>query len=341
MRLFSFRNKTVFKRIGLILGIAALVLLAVAIGLYFYLQRYLVYTPDGVYLDFHRGSIEAPAQTDEPEAPPYDFTGAQIEEVEPVAPGTEVSTTVLSGYVVPHELLRDQSALLAFLSELDGPCTLLFDVKDAVGNFYYSSDVAGQGEQSEDLLSSLIPTLKRRGYYLVARVSALRDRSYGLAHVQSGLPLASGALWMDSGGCYWLDPADASVQVRLTRICTELFNLGFHEVVLSSFWFPDSEYIVYSAPEGRDAVIAQAADALSDNLTGIGSVSFQIRMDQTLFSPGSGRLYLAAEEASEIERVVSQAQDLLEDMSVQLVFLTDSHDTRCEGYGLLRTLQID
>ena len=338
MHLFSRRNQTAFKRLLLILVIILAAGLLASVGLFFYLQRYLVYTQDGVYLDFNRDRIEEPGP-DIQEDPTYDFSGAQIEEVELAVPGTEISSTVLSGYRVPHEMLRDPQALLAFCDSLDGPCTLLFDAKDSVGNFFFPSDVSGQGDQSGDLLSALVPVLKRRGFYLVARISAFRDRSYGLSNVSTGLPLVSGALWMDSGGCYWLDPANTSVQLRLVRMCTELFDLGFHEVVLGNFYFPNTDKIVYKAEEGRDAVVARAAADLSDALTGIGAVSFQITDNQTLFSPGSGRLYYEAEGASGLEGIFSQTDDLLEEPSAQLVFITDSHDTRFEGYGLLRTMQ--
>ena len=339
MRFFSLRNRTTLRRILLVLLILVLALVAIGIGLFFYLQRYLVYTQDGVHLDFSRPRIEEPDKSPT-DAPGYDFSTLPIEEVEAVVPGIDVSSMVLSGYSVPHALLHDPDRLLSILDNLesDGPVALLIDVKDAVGNLFYSSAVEGQGPQSGDLLSDLVPTLKRKGYYLIARVSAFRDRSFGLSHTNSGLPLSSGALWMDSGGCYWLDPADSAVQIRLVRICNELYALGFHEVVLGNFYFPSSDAIVYSAPDGTDAVVAASAAAISDALTGAGEVSFQLEEGQPLFSPGSGRLFIQAESAAALPGITAQAESLLENQSVQLVFLTDSRDTRFEGYGLLRPL---
>lgn len=335
MHFLSFRNRSILRRIALILLILVLVLAIVAVGLFVYLQRYLVYGKQGVYLDFSRPPISAPEQTDEP--PAVSYPNAQIVKPEQEDTTPVVSQTVLSGFVVPHSLLQQPQALLDTCRAMEAPCTLLFDLKDGVGNFFYPSTVANQGEDSRDLLSAVLTQLQDDGFHLVARISALRDRTFGLNNPDCGLPLASGVLWMDAGGCYWLDPADDEVQVRLIRICSELFELGFSEVVLSNFYFPTSEQIVYHSEEDPQAILSTTAKRIRDALEGKGLVSIQLQEEQAVMDPGTGRLYYLTDEARSVQTLLDAAAVWLSDPASQLVFLTDSRDTRFEGYSLLRS----
>jgi len=232
-------------------------------------------------------------------------------------------------------ILGTQVLLDACLA-MDAPCTLLFDLKDGVGNFFYDSAVDGQGEDSRDLLSDILTQLQEEGFHLVARISALRDRTYGLNYPACGLPLSSGVLWMDEGGCYWLDPADDKVQVRLVRICAELFELGFSEVVLNNFYFPDSDQIVYPDKENADSILADTARRIRDALEGQGLVSIYLQEDQAPMDPGSGRLYFSTDDVLQLQLLQTATSLWLEDPAAQLVLLTDSRDTRFDGYSLLR-----
>ncbi len=335
MRFLSFRNRSVVKRIAIVLLILVIILAIVAVATFFYLQRFLVYGKDGVYLDFSRPPITVP---DEPERlPEADYPTTEIVQPEPEEEKPTVSETVLSGFVVPHAMLQKPLELLETCRAMEAPCTLLFDLKDSVGNFFYDSAVADQGGDSRDLISAVLTELKDAGFHLIARVSALRDRSYGLANPPCGLPLASGALWMDAGGCYWLDPADDEVQVRLIRICTELFDLGFSEVVLNNFYFPDAEQIVYTSDKSRDELIASALERIRSALEGKGLLSIQLHPDQAIPDPGTGRLYSATDSAQTVQPLRDAVESSLIDPGAQLVFLTDSRDTRFNGYGLLRS----
>ena len=335
MPFFSFRNRNFLRRIGLWLLILCLILVLAAVGVFIYLQRFLVYGKDGVYLDFSRPPISEPVQGD-PE-PELSFPNTEIVEVDPEELTPTVSTTVLSGYVVPHSVLQQPQAFLDACLAMEEPCTLLFDIKDGVGNFFYASSVADQGEDSRDLLSAVLQQLQEEGFHLVARVSALRDRSFGLNNPRYGLPLSSGALWMDAGGCYWLDPAKDTVQVRLIRICSELFELGFSEVVLSNFYFPESKQIVYKSEEEPQVILSTTFQRIQAALEGKGLVSIQLQEEQEPLDPGTGRLYYSTQEVLVAQNLHAATQEWLEDPASQLVFLTDSRDTRFEGYGLLRS----
>lgn len=334
MPFFSFRNRNFLRRIGLFILILILVLTLAAVGVFIYLQRFLVYGKDGVYLDFSRPPI---AEQQPQQQPDLTFPNTQIVQPDPEDLPKEVSTTVLSGYVVPHDVLQQPQVLLDACLAMDAPCTLLFDLKDGVGNFFYDSAVDGQGEDSRDLLSDILTQLQEEGFHLVARISALRDRTYGLNYPACGLPLSSGVLWMDEGGCYWLDPADDKVQVRLVRICAELFELGFSEVVLNNFYFPDSDQIVYPDKENADSILADTARRIRDALEGQGLVSIYLQEDQAPMDPGSGRLYFSTDDVLQLQLLQTATSLWMEDPAAQLVLLTDSRDTRFDGYSLLRS----
>ena len=335
MLFLSFRNRNFLRRFGLFLLILLLILALSAVGIFIYLQRFLVYGKQGVYLDFSRPPISEPA--DSSPTPDHSFPNTQIVQPDPDELPKEVSTTVLSGFVVPHSVLQDPDALLQTCRAMEAPCTLLFDLKDGVGNFFYDSSVDGRGDDSRDLLSGVLAELQEEGFHLVARISALRDRSYGLSNPPCGLPLASGVLWMDEGGCYWLDPANDKVQVRLVRICAELFELGFSEVVLNNFYFPESDRIVYKSEQTPEEILAATAQRIRDALEGKGLVSIQLQADQPAIDPGTGRLYCTIDEVLQLQLLLTETSMMVEDPSSQLVLLTDSRDTRFDGYGLIRS----
>ena len=53
--------------------------------------------------------------------------------------------------------------------------------------------------------------------------------------------------------------------------------------------------------------------------------------------PGSGRLYCTIDEVLQLQMLLTETSMMVEDPSSQLVLLTDSRDTRFDGYGLIRS----
>lgn len=122
-------------------------------------------------------------------------------------------------------MLRDPEAVRAAL-EQQGACAVLLQLKSTFGNFYYSSSIDGAELADVDMaaVDSLIDWLSQHGYYLIAEVPAFCDTAFALANSAAALPLSSGALWMDSNGCYWLDPASETVMIYLKQIAREPFE---------------------------------------------------------------------------------------------------------------------
>ncbi len=327
------------KRLLLRLGTAALFLLLAAALIWacwaVWLGRFVVYGRDGARLDLNRSAEDiqgvtalAPAQ-DETVAIYYNEGENQLGSSKELAP--------ISGYyVTAQELEEDLSAVHGKISKLERGSAVMVDVKGITGNFFYDSTVSTDRNSYIDpaAMGQLIEDLNTAGMYTIARLPAFRDFNYGLHHVPDGLPTAGGYLWMDDSRCYWLNPASQGTITYLTQIITELKGLGFDEVVLYDFRFPDTQSIVFSGD--RAEAIAQAASVLATTcaqpgftLSFVGDASFPL--------PGEySRLYV--ENAAPAEAAGIAQQTGLEKPDIHLVFLTELHDTRFDTFSVLRPL---
>ena len=160
---------------------------------------------------------------------------------------------------------------------------------------------------------------------------------YALKHQSQALPLYNGALWTDEHDCYWLNPYSNDVQGYLTSIALELAGLGFDEVLFDNFYFPDSDRISWTGSVTKQEAILDAADNLSANL-----LNQSIRLDLGTNDPEvaayGARAFITTNNASQIEDDIAALSDVLPDTASQLVYLTDSRDTRFDACGALRPL---
>lgn len=333
MRLFSYRNKLRLRSVLLTLLIVLAVLAVLAIGIFIYLQRYIVYTPTGARLDFST-HVKASPKADSAAPPNPEFV------IESSASGASETAKApaaakLSGFFVTSDMLADTAAVEKALAPTGSTMSVLLDVKSGFGNFFYPSALSGVSTSDSldvNAVGELIRTLAARSdVYLIARVPAFRDSNFALANQDCGLPLSSGALWMDSDSCYWLDPASDKVSSYLESIATELQGLGFDEVVFSDFCFPDSGNIAYRGD--KTAAVSEAARRLSANLADSG-IAVSFAPADAALTPYAKRLYQEADDGGGVQALVSGLS--LTDPASQLAFLTASHDTRFNDYGVLR-----
>ena len=339
MRIFSYRNKQYAKRV--LLFLAAILLVAVLFCLirFIYLQRYLVYVDGQVQLDYRQNLQVQNIQPEQPDDNAYPVEYVTDDESVAVS-GVEQTMQKLSGFYLDTGMLQDMGAVSDALEQQDSPQTLLFDMKSIFGNFYYASSIPGANQSSADIaaIGNLLASLSEQDdLYLVARIPSFSDNNFALANQSCGLPLSSGALWMDSKGCYWLDPLDADVQEYLVSIAMELAELGFDEVVFDQFVMPDSSNIVYNSELTRDQVAEQAAKEIR---TALSQTPIRVSFSSTAagVAESADRMYLTVDTGSAVAGLVEGLGDALEDPSAQIVFLTASRDTRFEGYGVLRPL---
>lgn len=308
---------------------------------FIYLQRFLVYSNGSVQLNYEQQLERLP----EAAAPSWEGSPIEIILEEPEVQNVdthEEPLKTLTGFYITTKMLSDIDAIHTALAEQEtAPKTIMLDLKSIYGNFYYSSGTTGANmATAADIadVDALIEELSGRpGTYLIARIASLSDYNFALANQSCGLPMKSGALWMDSNGCFWLDPMSETVQAYLASIAQELAQMGFDEVVFDDFRIPDNNKIVYNSELTREEAAAQAAASLRELLTGEPiRVSFNSENPQVAVS--SDRIYLVTEDGSSVAGLVENVQENLENPSAQIVFLTASRDTRFEGYGILRPL---
>lgn len=324
-----------------------LVILAICWTLWIlWLHRYVVYSRDGVFLDFSHASSELSGEVAKPPAAEetvsiyYNEGSDQIETVTQMPQLTGLAVTT-------DALLHDIGSVREQIEDLPAGSAVMLDLKSEYGNFYYSTglDDAPTSENMDiEAMDDLLAWLKSSDLYTIARIPAFRDRNFGLvsheAGTACGLAEAAGNLWEDADGCYWLDPAAQGTRDYLMKIVSELRVLGFDEVVFTDFTFPDSGgNIVYESEQTEAEIIRDTASELvSICATGSFTVSFQGGADFPL-PQGRSRLYLEGVPADKVEDTAAKIS--VEDPLRNLVFLADSSDTRYAEHSTLRFLNAE
>ena len=329
-----YRTQRVLKRILLAL-LALLVVLAVACACWFlWVQRYIVYTADGkVRLDFDLPPIAGGQAAVPPENADVPIRFDENDQ----SANKNAELTQMLGYYVERADLQDIDTVISQISVLPPETAVMVDVKGIKGDFYYSSNISTKRNSSIDAgkMDELISYLQRSGRYAIARLPALRDYDYGLNHVPDGVHHSSGGyLYMDDDGCYWLHPGSQGTLSYLTQIITELKGLGFDEVVLEDFQFPETTKILVNG-EKADYLTNAAKVLLSACATDRFALSFVKSADFTM-PEGRTRLYVEGMDALQAAAFAATAG--VPDTAINLVFLTELHDTRFDVYSVMRPL---
>ena len=336
-----YRTRSMLKR----LGITGLILLLVSVLVLFFwfvwLQRFVIYTRDqGAVLDMNASQVweggqlaVAPQQGET--VPIYYNEGENALNV------TRELTQIVGYYADQAALQKGIDTVLEQVKALPRGTPVMLDVKNTKGAFFYSSSVGEQRHSKIDpaQMDELIQTLHKNGNYLIARLPALRDYYYAVGHTKDGLPTKKGYLWVDrtdGGYYYWLNPGKEGTQEFLLNIINELRVLGFDEVVFDQFQFPNTKEIVFSGDKAE--TLNKAAQILvTAGATETFTVSFVGKSSDFVLPQGRCRLYLEDVGAAEAD-IVAQGTGI-EDLSRQLVFLTQVHDTRFDKYSVLRPLE--
>ena len=332
----SYRTRKLLERIGWIALIVAVVVIVVYGCWLLWLQRFVVYTRDeGAVFRFDQTGEIAKGEL---AVPPENVTVPIYfnEGEDAIATGQELQKVV--GYYIDEKALKgDLSVVRSQIQQLDKGTPVMIDVKNIYGRFFYDSAVGEARTDGIDTaaMEELIQYAIKSGMYTIARFSALRDYTYGLNHVPDGVPHSSGGyLFQDSAGCYWLNPDSSGTRKFLVDIIQELKAMGFHEVLLTEFRFPQTDSILYKGDKAQ--ALADAAQSL---VTGCATNSFAVSFvgDGSWQVPeGRTRLYVENIEASGIADAVAASG--VKDLDTGLVFVTPLFDTRFDEYGVLRPL---
>ena len=311
-----YRTRRVLKRLCTVLLALALMAVFVLMCWLLWLDRFVVYTKDGVYLDFDRerplsGSLATPTEPRPTVSIHYGDDDMEVSGELQQLSGfyiTEADLSAPSGSRSPQE---DSAVKIDLLIEkvkkLPAGTPVMLEIKNIKGRFFYDSTVSSQRSNliNTEKVDELISALNSQGVYLIGKLPAFRDYHFGLNNVPSGLHHSSGRyLWMDEMGCYWLNPANQGAITYLTQILAELKGLGFDEAVFDHFRFPDTENILVTGDKAE--IIASAAKTLVlACATDVFGVSF-IGNPGFPLPEGRSRLYMENVGGADCEAVAGQ-----------------------------------
>ena len=337
----TYKTRRTIQRVMTVLLALALVLILFGFCWNIWVERYVVYTREGATLDFSRspldtvGVIATPPKADENVSIFFNEGSDAVELI------TEL--TALNGYYIDYNALKgSMDEIKTDLNRLKAGTPIMIELKGGYGSFYYTSKLTGAVSSASvnvAAVDELIQYIRSKGFYMIAQISTFRDYDFGNRNVTSGLYMKSRAgRWMDSGGCFWLDPTSANTLGWITSIVNEIRDMGFNEILLDNFRFP-AETDKYIFNGNMDEAIASAATTLmascaSDSFV----VSFGAATPAFPLPDGRSRLYLSGVNAQDVAARASQVT--FDNPEARLVFLSDTNDTRFDSYCVLRPLSV-
>ena len=141
--------------------------------------------------------------------------------------------------------------MLALLDRTEANA-LVIDVKETDGRLYYATDLETAAEVGAIRetpvfdLEELLPMLKERGIYTIARMVVMKDNTSAAARPELAVRnSATGEPWRDNIGGAWLDPSAPGVAEYIASIAGDLADKGFDEVQLDYIrFYSDGHYDV-------------------------------------------------------------------------------------------------
>lgn len=335
----TYRTRRRLHKLGVFCGYFFGILLLVWICWFLWLARYVVYSGNEAKLNFNWVSHTDDAVV---ARPPEEATVAiHFNEGEELVE-TNHELAPLSGfYITANDMMENMDLVTDTVKQLPKDSAVMLDLKNVVGSFYYSTKIEG-AKISESVDASavdkLIKTVTQGNYYAIAKVPAFRDQLFGLENDSNGYTLAhssGGYMWSDEGGCYWMNPTTDGAISYLISIVKELQALGFDEVVFTDFSFPPTEDIAFEGDRAQ-AITDAAAKMVTSCATNTFAVSFATSDSSFPLPQGRSRLYLTGVDAENVQTAADRVS--MPDKQIQLVFLTETNDTRFDTFNVVRPI---
>lgn len=335
-----YRTRRTLSRVGTVALAVILVVLVCWLCWIVWLQRYVVYVDDGAVFDFSRSSNDFSGEEALPPVAEANISIFYNEGADAIDLTKDL--TQISGYYITNDMVKsDYSNVMLQIERLPSDRAVMIEMKGPYGSFFYNTNLNNATiSASTDIpsMEKLVERLETKGFYTIAQISAFRDREYGDKNVPCGLYMLSRAgLWMDEGGMFWLNPTNASVTTWITSVVLELRDMGFDEVLLSNFRFPDGNQYIFN--EDKAAALNAAAQSLVSTCAASDFVlSFAVDDPTFQLPEGRTRMYLTDISATGIAAAASKVT--FEDPEMRLVFLCETGDTRYDEYSVLRSLNV-
>ena len=226
----SYRGRSRFATVVKVLIVVLVLALLAALAALFFLERYIVYSSDGVRLELPFFQKEEP-----PEEP-----GRVVVETAPptASPTPEVEEERFRAVLLDRSALTDGTA--AEQTAAAGANAAIFDMKADDGALAYASQLPlalemGVSDGAAD--SDAISALNDGELYTVARVACFRDNTAPRWRNSMALRTAQGN-WRDATDTRWLSIQSPAAREYVIGVCRELAELGFDELLLDCCGFP-------------------------------------------------------------------------------------------------------
>ncbi len=341
--MIPYRVRRVLRRIAIVLLVLALIAGAVLLCWFLWLNRYVIYTRDGAKLDFSLSQQDPHGDVAVPTEPLPTVNIQYGEDLGEEDEGPKELVRFSGYYLTLDDLVNNYVAAQLQLSQLPRGSTVMLDLKSVKSDFYYSSGVGpATGKLDVTLIDTLIDDLQKAGHYLIARIPAFQEYDYILENqterVPWGLPRVggNGSLWLDSEGpCYWMNPAKDGTYNRLSTIIIELRLMGFDEVLLADYRFPETDKIRFEGDKNQ-TLTDLAVNLIAACATERFCLSFERQAADLVLPEGRTRLYIKGVSAAQAGIIGNQAS--FADNAVHVVFIAETGDTRYDEFCVLRPL---
>lgn len=236
------------KRSGpaFLLSFIAAAILALIILLFYALQKYIVISDSALRLDMPFLAAEGSSELSDGEGNTvkvFDRVDIELTVGETDYSNVKASAGEGLGAVkalyVPADKINADSINTAAQRLGDGSA-LMLELKPASGMLAYSSGVdiaTGYGTTGTTELAPIISSLKDKELYLIAAISCCVDETLADRYPKLSLKTDKGAVYKDETGT-WLDPYAPELRSYIAALCTELYGMGFDEIVLTNLRHP-------------------------------------------------------------------------------------------------------
>ena len=269
-----YRGKRKYSWIITLAAMLVVIAIALAVWLFYYLQRYIVYDKDGLRLDLsaQREEILNPEKPEPTAAVPIN-EHVDVEIVVDQRDYSDIQTDAGNNLLPIHAVFVPaadvkESTLKYYAGNMGDFDALVLELKAADGFLRWHSGVAQADSFAVNgtlELRELLEPLKEHGVYLIAQISALSDSTMAQRNAPIALKnAATNQAYTDAEGASYLDPYSDSTRAYLLALLTELQDMGFDEVLLSGVVCPESDALQFSQSMTRtpDAVSAVSSLAL-------------------------------------------------------------------------------
>ncbi len=280
------------------------------------LHRCLVYTPEGTQLRLPFSDKTIPV-SEEAEPEQVDLI---IEEPVDVPTQAPVAEQAQSAVFVPIDAVLDGAKLDGIIAELvdSSVNTAVLEIKADDGRLAFVSQsptakAAGANAESNDAVKSALEKLGQKGINVCAQISCFRDNLVPYSNRSFALRTTDDLTWLDPQENRWLNPcADVAVDYAV-QIVSEVYDLGFKEVILENLTFPTKgilSIIRYDVEDKQTAVnafldkVVAVAQEKGGKISGVYQESSTVSgQDLDAFTAKLHRIYTPN---------ISQAQNIIE-----------------------------